>query len=96
MRARTPGARTPGVRGAVFSPAWRSSAEDWLCGHGLASAPMHVMPVFAMVMNIHGKTIVVTGASSGIGRATALEAARRGMNVALAARRSERLEALAA
>lgn len=47
-------------------------------------------------MDLRGKTAVVTGASSGIGKATALELARRGANVVLAARRIEQLEQVAA
>jgi NADP-dependent 3-hydroxy acid dehydrogenase YdfG len=43
-----------------------------------------------------GRVAVVTGASAGIGRATAARLARGGMKVALFARRLERLEALAA
>ena len=42
-----------------------------------------------------GKVVVVTGASSGIGEATAREFGRAGANVVLAARRLDRLEALA-
>lgn len=42
---------------------------------------------------LRGQVAIVTGASSGIGAATALELGRRGASVVLAARRAERLEA---
>ncbi len=41
------------------------------------------------------KTAIVTGASQGIGKATALEFARQGYNIVLAARQADRLEAAA-
>jgi short-subunit dehydrogenase len=47
-------------------------------------------------MRLRGKKVVITGASSGIGAATALEAARRGASVVLAARRADRLQQVAA
>ncbi|WCK55487.1 SDR family oxidoreductase [Aneurinibacillus sp. Ricciae_BoGa-3] len=40
---------------------------------------------------MENKTVIITGASSGIGQATAKELARLGMNVVLAARREEKL-----
>lgn len=48
------------------------------------------------LMNLRGKTAVITGASSGIGRATAIEMARRGANVVIGARRAAQLEETAA
>ncbi|MCC4314237.1 SDR family oxidoreductase [Streptomyces malaysiensis] len=44
---------------------------------------------------IEGKVVAITGASSGIGEATALLLAERGATVVLGARRSDRIEALA-
>src|SRR6266699_4292044 len=48
-----------------------------------------------MENNIEGKVVVITGASSGIGEATALLLAQRGAKVVLGARGLDRLEALA-
>ncbi|MDT0647708.1 SDR family oxidoreductase [Zunongwangia sp. F260] len=45
-------------------------------------------------MNLEGKTLIITGASSGIGEATAKKLAQEGANVVLSARREERLKSL--
>ena len=49
-----------------------------------------------MSKTLSGKTAIVTGASSGIGRAVALTLAREGAAVVINARRKERLDELAA
>ncbi len=46
-------------------------------------------------MNLTGKVVVITGASSGIGRAGAIAFARKGCSLVLAARRADALEATA-
>ncbi len=48
-----------------------------------------------MDLGIRGKVALVTGASSGIGEAVALELAREGVKLAVAARRREKLEDVA-
>lgn len=49
-----------------------------------------------MTMNLNGKTIVITGASSGMGEAAARHLAAQGAQVVLGARRAGRLDALVA
>lgn len=51
-------------------------------------APQH------SVMVLEGKVVIITGASSGIGRELALAFAQQGARIVLAARRPERLEAV--
>ncbi|MBV8354931.1 MAG: SDR family oxidoreductase [Candidatus Eremiobacteraeota bacterium] len=48
-----------------------------------------------MELGIHGRTALVLGASAGIGEAVARALAREGVNLALGARRQERLESVA-
>ena len=43
--------------------------------------------------SLEGKTILVTGASSGIGQATAVECSKMGAKVIITARNQERLQA---
>src|SRR5215468_7974592 len=48
-----------------------------------------------MGADLRGKPIAITGASSGIGAATAIECARAGMPVAIGARREDKLREVA-
>ena len=50
--------------------------------------------VLNMSNNISGKVVVITGASSGLGEATARHLAALGARVVLAARRKDKLDAL--
>src|SRR6476469_8566696 len=67
----------------------RTLRTDRSC-QGAESAKENIMP------GIKDKVVVITGASSGIGEATALLLAERGAKVVLGARGLDRLEALAA
>jgi 3-hydroxy acid dehydrogenase/malonic semialdehyde reductase len=65
----------------------------------LTRTHLRTMAASAMSARLEGKTIVVTGASSGIGRATAVEFARtapKNLKLVLTARRLETLEEVAA
>ncbi|HVK24269.1 MAG TPA: SDR family oxidoreductase [Actinokineospora sp.] len=84
-----------------------TATEAALAGSGISLPPLsayagalvrywaeHLDPdrAWARANSLRGKRIVVTGASSGIGRATALAAARKGATVLLVARRQDELE----
>src|SRR3954452_2055327 len=74
----------------------RLRVERMLASHhralALAVVPAPYTP--PMRRNLSGMVVVITGASAGIGKALAKTLAGRGVRLALAARRSDRLEVL--
>ncbi len=62
----------------------------------MARAARLTISELMMQQTLQGKVVVITGASSGIGAAAALALARRGASLVLAARRLDRLAAVAA
>jgi short-subunit dehydrogenase len=75
----------PSVQGRCSLHKFSAAAAGDVCGR----------EVLAMRKRIRDSVVVITGASSGIGRATALELARRGAAITLAARREQPLRDLA-
>lgn len=75
----------------------RERVLGWI-GFGVTGRPLTEWncPKSDMAIDLTGKPIAITGASSGIGLATAKLCAGAGMPVVLAARRADRLEAAAA
>ncbi|KOV74900.1 oxidoreductase [Streptomyces sp. AS58] len=62
---------------------------------GIRPAPHHASLGEHVNNTLDGKVVLVTGASSGIGRATALALSKAGARVAVGARRADRLKELA-
>src|SRR5207247_171592 len=64
-------------------------------GWSTAERPFWYAGVKIMSHNIEGKVVVITGASSGLGEATARLLSAQGASVVLGARRVDRLQSLA-
>ena len=91
---------TPPIRRPPASSPWRAAPQlpgTWSVDSGHSTAQHHRRDCRTSVvtMEIDGAVCIVTGASSGIGAATARLLSGLGAHVVLAARRTERLDALA-
>jgi len=81
---------------AARIPRVRAHGIDLLgCVHAQTSVQRRTTTLMAMGRILTGQVAIVTGASSGIGAATAVAMARAGVDVLLAARREDRLAAVA-
>lgn len=76
----------------LFSNSWRIDSA-WIFFIGLVERAREVLMI--KTHSFRNKVVLITGASSGIGEALAHEFARQGADLALAARRLDRLRAVA-
>src|SRR3954470_5159449 len=95
----TNAARLLPSRASRTRSAWSTAAPARTGIGGTESRSKHIAPrdpsLARMNVSLSKQDVAITGASSGIGEAPALACARAGASVALAARRADRIEALA-